>query len=116
VPEPAVATEVGHPGLTLDLRVRRQLDRHVDGPDVAAEEAVLPPLLGRLDHQLAVGVLDARLSCGLDIGVVGCVARADLDDGVLAVARGDPGFADDEGDRGEDRFGGVESWHGGVSS
>ena len=110
--EPAVAAEVRRPErVAVHVRAGGQLDRHVDRAAALAEQPGAQ--LRRLDQQLPFGVLDPGLLGGSHVVLVGRVARPHLDDGVGAVARGDPDVADGEVDRGRDRFGGVEGRHGG---
>ena len=76
--------EVGGRRRAVDVRAGGQLDRHVDRPAVAAGSHERS--FGALTSSWPCGVLDAGLLGGLDVLVVGRVARAHLDDGVGAVA------------------------------
>ena len=64
------------------------------------------------DPERAVGVVDTDLLSGLHVGLVGLVARADLDDGVGSVTRSDPHVTDAEFEHDGDRFGRLVMWHG----
>src|SRR5260221_672583 len=87
--EPTGAAEAAQRSLAVDARPRRQLDRHIDGL-ATTERGVALPGLRCLDQQPAVGVLDAGLLGGLQIGRLGAVTGADHDDGVAAGAGWDP--------------------------
>src|ERR1700691_274984 len=106
LPEPAGTAEVARLHLRGHRRTARQFDSHVDRPGLAGE--VERTRLRPGDRKLAIGVVDADLLCGCDVGLVGFIARTDLDDGVGPVARGDPYFADAEFEGDGNRFGRLE--------
>src|SRR3954451_18953425 len=96
-----------HAGTDVELRARGQLDRDLDRPALA-EGAPALPAPGRRDEQPAARELDAGLLGGLHVVAPARVARAHLDDGVGALAGGDPHVADADLDGGVNRLRGVE--------
>src|SRR4029077_6134485 len=106
VAELAVTANVGQGPRAADIRAGRQLDGHVDRP--AALPAQPRAELRALDQQQLVRVLDARLLDGLDVLLVGCVARVQLDDRGATLAGRDADIAEREIDAGGNAFGGVE--------
>jgi hypothetical protein len=116
--DPALAKTAGAAerrdrGVAVHLRARRQADRHVDRSGLAEQAAAALP--GRLDEELAGGVLDPGLLGGQHVRLVGFVTGAYLHGRVVAVARGDADVTDDQFNHGRDRLGGVEGGHGGSS-
>ncbi len=84
VAEATVAVEVRQLAGAADMRAGGQLDRHVDRSAGAPGQPRAQ--LRRLDEQLPVGVLDARLRGDVDVLLAGCVAGTHVDDGDAAVA------------------------------
>ena len=106
VAERAGAHEVRQLPAGLQARARRQLDRHRDRP---AGAAGIPGAGARRRHrQAAARALHAGLLGGLDVLLVGRVARAHLDDGGVALGGGEPQLAEDQADRRGDRPGRLE--------
>jgi hypothetical protein len=101
--DPAVAPHVG---------TGRHVDLHVDRLAATAEGVQFPPP-GRLDRELAVGVLDPGVLGGGDVGFLGRVAGAYLDDGVGAIGGDDADVGDAEFQRDGNGFGRIERGHGG---
>jgi hypothetical protein len=110
LPEHAGAGEVPDRQVTVHRRAGGKFDEHGDGPGLLRE--VERAALRTAHGQRAVGVLDAGLLRGLDIGLVGLVARPYVDDGVAAVARDEPDVAGGQIDRDGNRFRGGENGHG----
>jgi hypothetical protein len=92
------------------IRARRHGDRDVDRLATTAQ-GPLPPTLRGLDQQPAAVELHAGLlGCG-DVGLLGTVARTDLDDRVGGVGGDNPEVTDSELDGYGNRCGGIESRH-----
>src|ERR1039457_3132002 len=112
LPEPAGAADVVGQRVKGHLGIAGQFDGHVDRPGLAGEVEGARLRTGDPEH--AARVVDADLLSGFHVGLVGFVARADLDDGVGPGARGDPHVAGAEFERDGNWSGRPrpEIWHG----